>query len=58
MVRTERYKFVENDNDVPELYDLQNDPDELENIAETNAGLVKELRALLVERTKEGRWLR
>jgi choline-sulfatase len=58
MVRTERYKYVGNYNDVPELYDLQDDPDELQNIAEANRGLVKELRALLIERTREGRWLR
>jgi arylsulfatase len=58
MIRTERYKFVENYNDVPELYDLQNDPDELHNIAEANPASAKKFRATLMERTKEGKWLR
>jgi arylsulfatase A-like enzyme len=30
-VRNERYKYIETDYDLPELYDLEQDPDELEN---------------------------
>jgi arylsulfatase len=57
MIRTERLKYVENDNDLPELYDLT-DPGEVYNVAQDNPGVVSDLRARLVERMQEGRWLR
>jgi arylsulfatase A-like enzyme len=37
MIRDERYKFVWNPTDIDELYDLQNDPWELTNLATTEA---------------------
>ena len=58
LIRMERYKFVEHYNDHPELYDLQEDPAELNNIAEVNPELTKKLRRRLVERMIEGRWHR
>jgi len=32
MVRTDRYKYVYNGPDIDELYDLEADPDELQNL--------------------------
>jgi choline-sulfatase len=58
MIRTERFKFVDNYNDLAELYDLQEDPHELINIAEANLGLVKDFRRQLTGRVREGKWLR
>jgi len=42
-LRTDRYKYVESYNDLPELYDLAEDPDETNNTADANPGLVNEL---------------
>ena len=58
MIRTERYKFVENFNDVAELYDLREDPGETNNIASEHPGLVKDLTKQIVRRLAEDRWLR
>jgi choline-sulfatase len=57
-VRTRQHKLIENDNDLPELYDLAQDPDELDNIASQRPALVRELSARLRARFLEGRWLR
>ncbi len=46
-VRTNEYKFIDNYNDRPELYDLQDDPYELENIASENSELIAAFRRLL-----------
>jgi arylsulfatase A-like enzyme len=47
-VRTERYKYVEYGNGEKELYDLQNDPYELENVYETaDSTLVEDLKTRL-----------
>jgi arylsulfatase A-like enzyme len=47
-VRTERYKYVEHENGEKELYDLQNDPYEMESIHETaEPSLVEDLKARL-----------
>jgi len=51
-IRTSRYKLLKsrNDNDHTKiLYDLQNDPKELENIAEHNPDVVKQLEKQLKE---------
>ncbi len=56
-VRTRRHKFVNNMNDIDELYDMQDDPEELHNIAETDPDTAGELRRLLKRRIQEGRWL-
>jgi choline-sulfatase len=49
-LRTERYKLIENFNDVLELYDLQEDPHELFNIAEKEPETVHELRQRMKKR--------
>ena len=47
-VRTERYKYVEYGNGERELYDLQNDPYELENVYEkADPALVEDLKGRL-----------
>ena len=47
-VRTEDYKYIEYGNGEEELYDLQNDPYELENLHETaNLSLLEDLRERL-----------
>ena len=47
-VRTETHKYVEHENGEEELYDLENDPYELENIYETaDPALILDLQAKL-----------
>jgi arylsulfatase A-like enzyme len=65
MVRTRTHKFVYNSSDVCELYDLERDPDELQNrIDDAHYSSVKEdLKARLLEHLvatedREGRRLR
>jgi choline-sulfatase len=57
-IRTEKYKFVNNYNDAAELYDLENDPGELHNLASAEPELARELALRLRQRAVEGRWLR
>ncbi|RQG94478.1 sulfatase-like hydrolase/transferase [Natrarchaeobius chitinivorans] len=51
MVRTERYKYVYNGPDVDELYDLEADPAELQNLIDhpDYAGVRREMRDRLVD---------
>ncbi len=57
-IRTERHKYIENYNDLDELYDLAEDPGELRNIAESEPELVRSLRRRMKERYLEGQWRR
>jgi choline-sulfatase len=57
-IRTNRYAFIDNYNDLPELYDLEADPHELKNIASQRPDLVRELGYRLRQRFMEGQWLR
>lgn len=57
-LRTDRYKFIENYNEAPELYDLQADPDEQNNIAADRPAVLRDLRRRLQERTLEATWMR
>jgi len=57
-IRTERYKLVQNYNDVVELYDLQEDPDELNNVAAGRRDVKRELLTRLQMRFLEGEWRR
>ncbi len=55
-VRTRRYKVIENFGAEPELYDLQEDPDELRNLAPEQPELTHQLMRRGVERTNELTW--
>ncbi|MHB0935930.1 MAG: sulfatase family protein [Armatimonadota bacterium] len=57
-LRTDRYKLVRNINDVTELYDLTEDPNELHNIANEHPELVRDLDKRLCARFMEGKCLR
>jgi choline-sulfatase len=57
-LRTEQYKYVQNYNDLPELYDLEQDPHELRNLAPSEPTVARELSARLRQRSAEGKWLR
>ena len=57
-IRTERYKLIANYNDVTELYDLHEDPDERNNIAPKCTPVVRELTKRMGARFMEGKWLR
>jgi choline-sulfatase len=57
-IRTRTHKLVANDNDIVELYDLKDDPEELRNIAGDQPELVRTLTQQLAERFAEGKWLR
>lgn len=45
-IMNRRYKLIEFEDAAPELYDMENDPEEMCNIAENNETLIKELRSL------------
>lgn len=47
LIRTKTHKFVENVNDIAELYAIETDPLEQENLVEANRGLVQRLRQQL-----------
>jgi len=57
-IRTDRYKLIKNYNDVTELYDLAEDPDELNNIASERRDVVRELSGRMKGRFLEGKWRR
>jgi arylsulfatase len=57
-LRTRKYKLIANQNAEIELYDLEEDPKELRNIASERPEIVKELAPKIRERVLEGRWLR
>ena len=49
-IRTETHKLIENYNDITELYDLENDPAELYNIAESEPEIARTLKGRLGRR--------
>jgi arylsulfatase len=57
-LRTHQYKYIQNYNDIDELYDLVADPDELHNIAGEYPEAVQQLRRRLMVRSIEDKWLR
>jgi arylsulfatase A-like enzyme len=57
-IHNRRYKLIQNDNDLTELYDLEQDPHEIENIASQRPALVRDLAAVLRARFLEAKWLR
>lgn len=57
-LRTDRYKYISNVNDLPELYDLQEDPDELTNVADTRRDVLAAMRKRMAARHLEGQWRR
>ena len=50
-IRTATHKLIENYNDVTELYDLENDPSELHNIAESEREIARTLSGRLASRS-------
>lgn len=50
VLRTHRHKLIDNYNDIPELYDLQDDPQELHNLAGKRSDLVATMRRRLDHR--------
>jgi arylsulfatase A-like enzyme len=56
--RTRDHKLITNTNDVAELYDLNADPDEHDNIAVENSDICRDLHSIFAERRTEGAWHR
>lgn len=57
-IRDKKYKYIDNFNDIGELYDLENDTSELNNILESNKDIAVFYKKVLKERFLEGKWLR
>ncbi len=57
-VRTAGWKYIENCNDIPELYDLAADPAELRNRASDDPERCRQMQGLLESRFMEGQWRR
>ena len=55
-VRTREWKFISNVNDITELYDMQNDPEELQNVAADRREVAREMSQLMNQRWLEGQW--
>lgn len=53
-LRTETYKLIQNFNDIPELYDLRQDPEEIRNIADEHQELVREFSQHIKQRFLTG----
>lgn len=53
-VRTDQWKFIDNINDKPELYDLKADPEEKHNVADSQPEVRNKMWALLRKRLMEG----
>jgi len=53
LVRTREHKLIQCDTGFTELYDLQGDPDELENIADAQPDLVRQLTGRMYQRFNE-----
>ena len=53
-IRTDQWKFIQNINDEPELYDLKADPEELHNLASSQPTVLNQMRNLLTKRLMEG----
>jgi len=57
-IRTQKYKFISNFNYTNELYDLENDPTEVNNICNEEKDTAGLLSRILGQRYTEGEWLR
>lgn len=57
-IRTERYKYIENINDLTELYDLKEDPNEIHNVVKDMPEVCAMLKKRMEERLLEGGWFR
>jgi len=49
-LRTRDHKFISNQNDLPELYDLREDPHELVNLAPRQPELARDMQRRLTRR--------
>jgi arylsulfatase len=57
-IRTKRWKLTENYNDATELYDMENDPDELSNVIGENREVAGKLKKMLTAGMMEDKWRR
>jgi choline-sulfatase len=47
LIRTQDYKLIQHENDITELYDLRNDPDELHSVSKDHPEVVRDLQSRL-----------
>lgn len=57
-IRDHEWKMIDTFGDEPELYNIQEDPDETANLASKNPELVQRMRQVLVNRHVEHQWRR
>ncbi|MEC7868744.1 MAG: sulfatase-like hydrolase/transferase [Candidatus Poribacteria bacterium] len=57
-VRTSQWKMIENVNGIIELYNMETDPQELDNLAQQQKGTLQEMNQRIQERWLEGKWNR
>jgi choline-sulfatase len=50
LIRTQDYKLIQHENDITELYDLRNDPDELHSVSKDHPEVVRDLQSRLGSR--------
>jgi choline-sulfatase len=55
-IRTKQFKYIQTENDLDELYDLNTDPDECINLADVQSNLRKTLQCQLQQRLTQGQW--
>ena len=57
-VRTQRWKYIDNAGDKAELYDMEADPQELDNLAAKQREVMRQMAQRLQGRWLEGQWRR
>ena len=57
-IRDHKWKFVRTHNDLSELYDMEEDPLELNNLIKENPSKARELSSIMTQGFMEGKWRR